>query len=385
MHRIALVTSSFAPHVGGVETHVARVAERLVRSGHAVEVWAVDRGGRADDAGPRAFTVRYLPTPLPALDVRSLLRFSTQIRAASAAWRRARREFAPTVLHVHCFGPNGVYGTFLSQGSATPLVVTSHGETRADDHNAFEESRLLRWSLRSALERARAVTAPSEFVLADLRQRFGLTAGTVIPNGVDDLGRDLAEPPRGEFILGVGRLGRIKGFDLLVRAFADARALEGRRLIIVGDGPELESLRMLARSLGVGERVEFLGRLTPQAVAGAMQAAIAVVVPSRVEAFGIVALEAWRSGAALVMTERGGGPEFVRDGEDALLVDPTQTSDLVEALERVAGDPELRRRLVAAGRLRWTEFTWERVAEQYEHLYDELAGAPGRSRGKAPV
>lgn len=386
MHRVALVTSSFAPHVGGVETHVARVAEELVRSGHHVEVWAVDQGARTDDVRPQEFMVRYLPTPLPALNPRSLVRFAARFPSAIGAWRQAHREFAPTVLHVHCFGPNGIYGTHLSRRSGVPLVITSHGETRADDHNAFDESWLLRWGLRSAIERAGAVTAPSEFVLADLTERFGLTGGTVVPNGVDALPRDRpADAPSGRYILGVGRLGRNKGFDLLVKAFADTRALDDARLTIIGDGPERESLQILARSIGVGGRVEFLGRLAPEAVAVAMQSAIAVVVPSRIEAFGIVALEAWRSGAALIMTNRGGGPEFIRDGEDALLVDPTRTPELVRAIERVTCDPALRQRLVAAGRRRWAEFTWERVATGYEQLYDEVAAASRPARGGASV
>lgn len=295
-------------------------------------------------------------------------------------WRRAGREFAPTVLHVHCFGPNGVYATTLSRRSGTPLVITSHGETLADDDGAFEVSALLRVSLRSAIARADGVTAPSDFVLEDLRARFGLEDGVTIPNGVDALGEQPSLPSRlgAGYLLSVGRLGRNKGFDLLIHAFAVAQLPADARLMIVGEGPELESLTDLARSLDVDERVQFIGRLDPAAVAAAMAGATAVVVPSRAEAFGIVALEAWRSGAPLVMTSRGGAAEFIRDGEDALLVDPTRTIALSQTLERLVGDPDLRRRLIAAGRQRWPEFTWSGVAEHYEQLYDAIAASQAR-------
>ena len=83
-----------------------------------------------------------------------------------------------------------------------------------------------------------------------------------------------------------------------------------------------------------------------------MAGAVAVVVPSRVEAFGIVALEAWRSGAPLVMTDRGGAPGFVHDGVDGILVDPVDTAALRAALARVAAD-------AACGR------SWPRVASAY--------------------
>ena len=123
-------------------------------------------------------TVRYLPTPLPAGSPGGLLRF---LRAAPAGWRRwtdARRRFAPDVLHVHCFGPNGVAALALHRRLRTPLIVTSHGETVADDNRVFERSTVLRVALRRALAAASSVTAPSQFVLDNLRRNFGLREGT---------------------------------------------------------------------------------------------------------------------------------------------------------------------------------------------------------------
>lgn len=105
-----------------------------------------------------------------------------------------------------------------------------------------------------------------------------------------------------------------------------------------------------------------------------MAGAAAVVVPSRQESFGIVALEAWRAGAPLIMTSRGGAPEFVRDQEDGLLVDPMDHAALRAALERVATDAELRDRLGRNGRARVTDFTWSRVVDEYERLYATAMG-----------
>ena len=119
-----------------------------------------------------------------------------------------------------------------------------------------------------------------------------------------------------------------------------------------------------------------MARPSPDAMSGAL----AVVVPSRVEAFGIVALEAWRSGAPLVMTNRGGGPGFVRDGIDGILVDPEDSDALADALVRVSSDEELRARLGAAGRARVGEFTWARVAHAYEELYAAASGPNAGAR-----
>ncbi|GAA1664190.1 glycosyltransferase family 4 protein [Microbacterium lacus] len=377
--RIALIASSYAPAVGGVEETVRRVAVGLQRSGRAVEVWSVDRDGRSRTEVIDGIAVRYLPTPLPAGSVGGIARF---LRAAPRAWRewtRAYRAFRPTIAHVHCFGPNGLYGLALSGRRGIPLVVTSHGETMADDGGVFTRSALLRTGLRRALRRARAVTAPSRVVLADLAT-YGLRGGDVIPNGVDlSVTVDPAVP--GEpTLFAVGRLGRMKGFDLLIEAFAVAELDPAVRLVIGGDGAERADLERRIAAHGLGGRVELRGWMSPADVARAMAGALAVVVPSRMEAFGLVALEAWRSGAPLVMTSRGGAGEFVHDGVDGVLVDPEDRGALANALERVVADAELRRALAAAGRVQVREFGWDRAVERYGALYDGLRPRPKEMR-----
>ena len=314
---MALVSSSYAPYVGGVEEHVRQVARELQGGGVDVEVWTVDRGESLGTRKVEGVTVRYLPTPLPAASPGAAIRFLLQLPSAWRHWSAARRRFDPDLLHVHCFGPNGAYALAMARRFGLPLIVTSHGETVADDHAVFSRSALLRTALRRALAVAAQVTAPSQFVIDDLRSNHGLDGGTVVPNGVvlDAPDAPGGAAPAGRYLLGVGRLGRMKGFDLLIDAFARAELARDIRLVIAGDGPEQDRLQAEAEKLGLGDRVEFTGRLDDAAVARAMSGALAVVVPSRMEAFGIVALEAWRSGAPLVMTNRGGAPEFMHDGD----------------------------------------------------------------------
>ncbi|GAA1762381.1 glycosyltransferase family 4 protein [Agromyces humatus] len=378
--RVALVSSSYDPYVGGVEEHVRQVARRLRDDGVEVEVWTVDRGESLGVREVEGLTVRYLPTPLPAASPGAAFRFLLRLPAAWRRWAAARRGFRPDLLHVHCFGPNGAYAVAMHRRFGLPLIVTSHGETVADDHAVFERSRLLRTALRRALVAAVSVTAPSRFVIDDLQRNYGLVGGLVVPNGVEPT----PPPPMtagpglgGRYLLGVGRLGRMKGFDLLIDAFARAGLDRDIRLVIAGDGPERESLHAQVTGLGLTDRVELVGRLDAAAVAQAMSAALAVVVPSRMEAFGIVALEAWRSGAPLVMTNRGGAPGFVRDGVDGVLVDPEDMAALVGTLEHVSADESLRMQLAAAGRERVGEFTWARVAHAYEELYAAASDRAG--------
>lgn len=375
------MSSSFDPYPGGVEEHTRQIAVQLVRLGLPVEVWTVDRGEHLGVRHVDDVVVRYLPTPLPSASPRGVVAFARAAPAAWRAWRTAHDAFAPDVLHVQCFGPNGVYALALSQRYRLPLVVSSHGETTADDHGAFDTSAVLRAALRASLSRAAAVTAPSQPVLDDLSARFGLDGGgVVVPNGVDPAfgGRRTARraasggaPPT---ILAVGRVERVKGFDLLLRSLPLVEP-SSARVLIIGDGGELPALRTLADDLGVADRVTFAGAIPRAEVIATLPEADVVAVPSRTESFGIVVLEAWQGGVPLVATVNGGPGELVTDGVDGLVADPEDPAAFAGALTRVLGSAELRRRLVAGGRRTVRRYTWGAAARAYCTLYARALGS----------
>ena len=305
-------------------------------------------------------------------------------------------SFRPDVLHVQCFGPNGAYATALARTTGVPLVVTLQGETLMDDADLFEVSQSMRAALRVGLRTAAAVTACSQFTLDDAVTRFGLASGRglVIPNGV---ALDGADPGAGPvdagpldrlgdtpFVLALGRVVGKKGFDLLLAGYAAMDPAERTAdLVIGGSGPAGEALEAQAEESGIGERVHFVGRLTREQVAEAMARAQVFVMPSRLEPFGIVVLEGWRAGTAVVATRRGGPPEFIRDGEDGLLVDPFDAAAVARVLGRVLTDDTLRHSVAAAGRARVGEFAWPVVTERYRSLYDSVLGSRAGQRRRA--
>ncbi|SMF26537.1 glycosyltransferase involved in cell wall biosynthesis [Cellulosimicrobium cellulans J34] len=376
--RVALVASSFDPHTGGVESHVRHVARVLASRGTPVEVWTVDRGEHLGTRRVDGVLVRYLPTPQPSTRPGDVARFALAAPAAGLAWARAYRAFRPDVLHVQCFGPNGAYALALRTLTRTPVVVSSHGETFADDHAVFEHSRLLRAALERSVRVAGAVTGCSRVVADDL-VRFGAADAVVVPNGVDLAGAAAPEPRTAAahepVVVAVGRIEHVKGFDLLVDAFATSALRDRARLVVVGDGSAAGALRRRVDAAGLTDRVELPGRLDPPEVAARLAAADVVVVPSRADAAPLVVLEAWRSGRPLVATVRGGPPEIVTDGVDGVLVDPQDTTALAGAVLGLLDDPERAERIGAAGRRRVEDFTWERVVDRYEDLYAGLGGS----------
>lgn len=378
--RIALVASSAYPALGGVEVHVRSVASELRDRGYAVEVWTVARDGVEQRGTVDGIPVLHLPAPLPAKSVRSLSHFASSVPRAWRAWAKEHERFRPDLLHVQCFGPNGLYALALSRRFGTPLGVSSHGETFMDEDAVFDRSIALRSGLRQALRRAAFVTGCSDFALADLRTRFGLDGhGVVVYNGVDqhDGGRTSDASSRQPTVFAVGRLVRVKGMDLLLRAFSGATVPAATRLVIGGDGPERTRLEQLAVELGIGDRVDFSGRLEPEAVEAAMRSAAVLAVPSRVEAFGIVVLEGWRAGAPVVVTDRGGPAEFVAHLQDGYLVPAEDVGALRQALEVLLTDTVTASRLGRAGSERVVGFTWAATVDAYEELYRTRASVSG--------
>ena len=303
--RIALLPSAYAPSVGGVEVLTTQLGRQLLRNGHEVEVWT---GRTRGDALAEAETVEGIRVRrfvffLPGARLGAFARFPVLASQTMRRLAQACREFEPDVLHVQCFSGNGAYATALSRLCRVPLVVSLQGETLMDDTDIYVHSALLRTALRLGLRRASAVTGCSQFALDDAIDRFGLPRpkAEVIHNGIDsaECPARSTSVPFDRYVLALGRVVRKKGFDLLLEAYAliaETHADVG--LVIGGGGPEVEALRAQARGLGIGSRVHLTGPLARAAVAGAMGGAEAVVVPSRLEPFGIVALEAWRAGTS---------------------------------------------------------------------------------------
>jgi glycogen synthase len=385
MTKIALLPSSYPPSLGGVEELTRHLALNLVDAGDEVEVWTgtpVDRDPETAEVLD-GLVVRRLPMPLPATNLSAVTRTATVGLRTLGGFRRAVAAFRPDVVHVQCFGPNGTYATWLSRRMGVPLVVTLQGETLMDDADIFDHSRVLRSSLRYGLRQAAAVTACSAFTLSDAEARFGLTPGRgrVIPNGVDLTesstrpvgGRPEAVPADRPYVFALGRLVPKKGFDLLIDAYAAIPEAERNfDVVVAGSGPAADDLARQVTALGLAGRVHLVGRLGRTEVADTMAGAQVFVMPSRLEPFGIVVLEAWRSGVAVIASSVGGAEEFVRNGQDGVLVDPSDIAELASSLRRLTSDAGVRRRLATAGLDRVGDFSWPVVTRQYREVYEAV-------------
>lgn len=226
--------------------------------------------------------------------------------------------------------------------------------------------RLKRWTSG----RLAAHVAVGSLVAREIEQLVGLPTGSmrVIHNGVAAATAprrlDLAAP----VVCAVGRLDRLKGFDLLVEVVA--RMKEGS-LLLIGDGPERQNLEALAVERGVAHRVRLTG--WSDEAAALLAGSDIFVLPSRLESLPLSLLEAMHAGIPVVVTPVGSIPEAVQHGVTGLIVPVGDADALRAAIELLVDDPPRRRMLGASGRA-WAReaFSVERMVDAYVALYDEL-------------
>lgn len=162
------------------------------------------------------------------------------------------------------------------------------------------------------------------------------------------------KPPGDPFeLVCVGRLVAAKGQHILLDALAALRA-EGRRvhLTLVGQGPDMESLKAQCSRLDLGETVMLTGAVNQDTILDYYLRADAFVLPSFAEGLPVVLMEAMALGVPCITTHITGVPEMIRDGIEGLLVAPSDTEGLTRAIARLMDDPGLGKALVQAGRSR---------------------------------
>jgi D-inositol-3-phosphate glycosyltransferase len=192
----------------------------------------------------------------------------------------------------------------------------------------------------------------------------------------------------GRLLLFVGRLERLKGVEIAIRALALLRDRDhdDLRLIVLGedsrdgDESEKERLKAVASALGLRDRVDFLGSVAHHELPYFYAAADALVMPSYSESFGLVALEAQACGRPVVASGVSGLRSVVRDEVSGYLIDGDDPAVYAERIGRLLADPELAQQMGRRGRLLAQRFSWTRTADRLEGLFENVI-----ERGQARV
>jgi D-inositol-3-phosphate glycosyltransferase len=381
---------------GGMNVTLAELSRRLVRSGLEVDVYTRSHGNDLPRTvtTPQGVRVHHLEAGPPHVDKRDLPNHLCAFYLALNGHHTVRHL---DVLHAH-YWMSGWVGRKLRRRRGIPLVQSFHTLARLKNA-ALAPGDVPEPALRVAAEDrvvadADAILAASPAEAASLRRQYRAMPGQVhvTPLGVDldtfrpdgDASTERAALGGGRIVLFVGRLQPLKGPDLAVRALAalDAHLPDDglpTRLVIVG-GPsgtgfgtvDPPRLRELAEGLGVADRIAFLRPRPQHELPPLYRAADVVVMPSRSETFGLVALEAQASGTPVVAADVGGLRSAVAPGAGTLVAGH-EPAAYAAALAPYLKDRALRERAGAAGVDHARKFGWDRVAEATTEVYRSVS------------
>jgi len=385
---ILILGEEIPPCTGGVAQWGYWMARKLEDRGFKVVYAARDDYARPAQQCGDSFTVH----PISGRDWRHRkdLRIAEALRAI---WRRWRPR---AVICLTCKVAR--LPLLLRPLTGWKVAVVAHGMEVTKKGDRLRRRIGLRWVFGSADLTVAVSRYTRERVL-----EFGVDPGhvQVLPCGVEP---DRFRPEDGArlrarfglggrpVVLTLSRLVHRKGHDLVIKALAEVRRRIPDVVYLVagtGKGPYLDYLRGIAEAAGLGESVRFLGHVAAEDLPALYSASDVYVMASRTlesdsnyEGFGITYLEANACGIPVIGADSGGVADAIVDGLTGFLVPPDDVPVLADRMHRLLADPDLARRMGAAGRDRvLRELTWNRVSGRF---LDALEEQTGRLLPRAP-
>lgn len=254
--------------------------------------------------------------------------------------------------------PNKVVWLIHQFRQAYDLLESPYRELDAEEPRDCRTIEMVRRMDRRTLAEARALYTIAGNTSARLKRFNGLDSTPLYPP--PQHGDAYRSDAYGDFVLGVGRLDRLKRFDLLLRALA--RTDSGLRAVIAGSGPEEDRLRDLLRAEGLEGRVELVGWVDDERLLDLYARCRAVFFAPFDEDYGYVTVEAFKSAKPVVTAADAGAVlEFVEDGVNGCVCPPEDPAALAAALDRLAASAELARSLGERGRKKVEPIGWDAV------------------------
>ena len=271
----------------------------------------------------------------------------------------------PDIIHAKCTMWGAILAKAISERENIPYVVTVGASVFARGIVGPRERKTAAFALKSA----NRLLSVSSTLATDLERILSIHASefTTVPNMIDPEKFPFTALPKNEtFTFGyMANLVEDKGHTTLIQAFKE---VPNAKLLLAGDGPLRKQLEQLTTTLGIDDRVEFVGAIPREKACEFFQEIDAFVHPSRYETFGIVLVESLSTGRPVIAT-RCGGPNDIIRSEDGILVDVDDAAGLAEAMRNMIGmvwDTQSMRNGVEA---RYTKAT---IRGQLLEIYDSI-------------
>lgn len=386
---------------GGMNVYVRELSRRLGRLGIQVDVFTRSQNPhicRVVPLGRNARVIHVKAGPEEPAPKKRLFDYLPEFTSGVYQFAKEYRV-KYDLLHSH-YWLSGWVGSQLKQQWSVPLVHMFHTlgtlknfVLRGKKEKEPEKRLLIERQIMSFADR---LIAPNPWEREQMiLQNAPPSKVQVIPCGVDlNLFKPIASSrakkclglSQRDFILYVGRIDAVKGIDVLIRAFhrLSRIPLKGSQelgLIIIGGeldaesqdkSEEMQGLRKMVMGMKLQERVAFWGSQRQDLLPYFYSAAHALVLPSRYESFGMVALEAMACGTPVIASRVGGLQYTVEDDQNGLLFAEGDSRMLCESIREVIENRRLRERLVKAALVRVKQYSWPRIARKILSLYHSL-------------
>jgi glycosyltransferase involved in cell wall biosynthesis len=354
--------------VGGIGTYTRHLLEGLWNHGNGFEVHAITREQHAGLVRQWCSTVTVVNVPIYTI---------------REQWLIPQAAEGCDLLHIPHYNAPLLSRVPMIASILDLIQIMDRGYRRSVKSWVYA-----RPLLNLVARKADHIVTISEYSKAQIVERLGIPADrvTAIYCGVSAEFRPVDRDPafksvserlgiREPYVLYVGSLKPYKNVSILLQAFAMLRSRFDiqQRLVILGDDPRWKaSLVEESEHLGIEERVDFVSYAGEELLPKIYAAADFLVMPSRIEGFGLPVLEAMACGTPVVCSRAASLPEV--GGDAVVYFDPEEPEELAAAMERVLDSGELQARLRAKGLERAAKFTWEESTRKHVELYRQLLG-----------
>jgi glycosyltransferase involved in cell wall biosynthesis len=374
---IGIFTNAYKPLISGVVNSIELIRSGMEARGHRVYIFAPRHKGYRDSEEDihRFFSVNLTMR----VDFPLAIPYSYKIF-------KMIPDLKLDIIHTHHPFLLGEVGGTFARKMGIPLVYTFHTQFEQYSHyipfNQDIVKKVTRHSVINYAQKCDLIICPSTTILT-LLDNYGITAPIeMIPNAINLNTFRQTNPapvmekygilPSDKVLVYVGRIGLEKNLGFMFKAFKRAQAeVPEAKLMIVGDGPELEFLKEFAETLGIGKNVIFPGRVEYSDIPGFYGAGYAFIMTSTTEVKPLAILEAMAAGLPVVAVSAAGSSDTVNPGEDGILTDHNMDR-FTEALLKILKDPSERNKLSDGARKTAELYSMDQTAERLETLFERL-------------
>lgn len=303
--------------------------------------------------------------------------FSIYYSSPKAVMKLVER-LKPDIIHIH--GTYPPYSIIPLLANNYPIVITLHGIVSVESKFSIKSKLMLRNRIYALLEK-KAINQASRLIavspsISEYCLKMGVDPSKVdlIPNGIA-LDEYEFENKNQNFpsLLYIGRLIKIKGIDILIRALPIIKtSYPTIKLYIAGTGGQSNKIKSLVKKMDLTENVVFLGNVFGIEKKSLISSVDVLILPSRYDACPIVLLEAMESSKPIVASRVGGIPYIVNDGETGFLFEVGNINQLANNVLDLLNNESLKLKMGKAGRERAELFSWAKIADQTIKTYEEV-------------